>query len=196
MIVLFGLFLLTLLASSVMVLQAGRWVAAETLGTGLTHIFVAITVFTLANTLALGLASFGGLRLPVGLVEAVIAAAIILVALGNINPKYYIQTWKIALVIGLVHGLGFAEVLAPLGTDASRKAIGLASFNIGLEIGQLTILLVVFPLLFLLRNRPIYRRVILQAGSIACIAVALFWFTERSFGVFGPAQDSVAAVSG
>ena len=99
-----------------------------------------------------------------------------------------------AYVFGLFHGFGFANVLEPLGLDPTRKAIGLAAFNIGVELGQLAIVFVLFPLLFALRSLPAYRVVAMQAGSVALIAIALFWFFERTYDAFTPIN--VAALGG
>lgn len=178
------LFLVTLLLSSVMVLRAGAWAPTTSLRESMIATVKIVTVFTLAHTVTLALAAFEVLTLPVVFVEAVIALSIAFVAFGNLMPRFHMTSWKVVFVFGLFHGFGFANVLAPLGLDPARKAIGLATFNIGVEVGQIAIVIVLFPVLFLLRKTAFYRVAALQVGSIAMIAIALFWFVERTYGGF------------
>lgn len=188
------LFLITLLISAVMILRAGRWEPSVGLRQSMFHTIKIVTVFTIAHTITLSLATFGIITLPVVFVEAVIALSIAVVALGNLIPRFHAQSWKVVFIFGLFHGFGFANVLEPLGLDPTRKAIGLAAFNIGVELGQLAIVFVLFPLLFALRSLPAYRVVAMQAGSVALIAIALFWFFERTYDAFTPIN--VAALGG
>ena len=153
------LFLITLLLTSVMVISAAGQLGAGTvtLKDALRSTLIIVTVFTLAHSITLGLAAFSIITLPVVLVEAIIALSIAFVALGNMFARLHLTSWKVILVFGLFHGLGFANVLAPLGLDPARKAIGLLAFNIGVELGQIAIVLVVFPVLFMLRGLFFYR---------------------------------------
>ena len=189
------LFLIALLISSVMVITAGRWEPSGSLGESLRNTVKIVTVFTLAHTVTLTLATFNIVTLPIVFVEAVIAISIAVVALGNLFPKVHTTSWKVVFIFGLFHGFGFANVLAPLGLDPTRKALGLIAFNIGVELGQLAIVLVIFPILFLLRHLSAYRVVAMQVCSIALIAVALFWFTERTVG-FGGDDVAILNVAG
>ncbi|MEL6688785.1 MAG: HupE/UreJ family protein, partial [Pseudomonadota bacterium] len=188
------LFLVTLLISSVMFIQAGRWEPSTQLRQSLWNTVKIVTVFTLAHTVTLSLATFGLVTLPPTFVEAVIAVSIAVVAIGNLIPRFHTTSWIVVFIFGLFHGFGFANVLEPLGLDAERKAVGLAAFNIGVEIGQLAIVLVLFPILYKLRNWSGYRPIAMQAGSVALIAIAAFWFVERTIGSFQAAQ--VAGLGG
>ncbi|MEQ3728949.1 MAG: HupE/UreJ family protein [Tateyamaria sp.] len=181
------LFLIALLIPAVMFVDQGRWSPAGGLRQSLMTTVKIVTVFTLAHTVTLSLATFNILTLPVVLVEAVIAISIAIVAFGTLFPRFHTQSWIIVFAFGLFHGFGFANVLEPLGLDPARKAVGLAAFNIGVELGQLAIVLAVFPILFALRHYRAYQFVSLQAGSVALIAVALFWFVERTQHLFVPA---------
>ena len=108
------LFLITLLLTSVMVISAsGRWEPAPSLRDALRSTLIIVTVFTLAHSITLGLAAFSIVTLPVVLVEAIIALSIAFVALGNMFARLHLTSWKVILVFGLFHGLGFANVLAP-----------------------------------------------------------------------------------
>lgn len=185
------LFLITMLLSAVMISVARKWELAPDLNQALFKTIGVVTVFTLAHFVALGLATFGFVRLPAVLVEAVIAGLIVIVALGNIAPQLHVATWKVTLVFGLFHGLGYAYVLAPLGLDPGRKAIGLAAFNVGVELGQIAVVIIVFPILFVLRGLGFYRPVFLQTVSVVLIAAAIFWFIERTFDVLGPIRQTV-----
>ncbi|MEM7521385.1 MAG: HupE/UreJ family protein [Pseudomonadota bacterium] len=186
------LFLVTLLVSSVMFVRAGRWEPSEGLRQSLRNTVVIVTVFTLAHTVTLSLATFGIVTLPVVFVEAVIALSIAFVALGNLFPRFHTRAWIVVFVFGLFHGFGFANVLEPLGLDPARKALGLVAFNIGVEIGQIVIVLMCFPVLYTLRHLAAYRLVVMQAGSVALIAVAVFWFVERTYGAVLPAGFTLA----
>lgn len=177
------LFLIALLLSSVMVIKESRWEPASDLKRSLKNTVKIVTVFTLAHTVTLCLATFEIVTLPVVLVEAVIAISIAVVALGNLYPRLHAKSWVIVFIFGLFHGFGFANVLEPLGLDPARKAIGLFAFNVGVELGQLAIVLAVFPIFFAMRRWPAYRFVALQVTSVALIAISVFWFVERTAGV-------------
>ncbi len=178
------LFLVTLLLGAVMRVENERWVPSDRIGGSLRRAVKIVTAFTIAHTVALFLGTFGVITLPVSLVEAVIALSIIVVAVGNLIPRFHTQSWKVVFVFGLFHGFGFASLLDPLGMDATRKAMGVLTFNLGIEIGQLAVVLVLFPLLFALRGLNLYRIVVLQAASVALIAFAALWFVERTLGPF------------
>ena len=188
------LFLVTLLLSSVMFIQAARWEPSDSLRASLMNTVKIVTVFTLAHSVTLTLATFSIVTLPVAFVEAVIAISIAVVAVGNLMPRFHTQSWKIVFIFGLFHGFGFANVLEPLGLDPARKALGLFAFNIGVELGQLVIVLLVFPILYAIRALPAYRLIGLQAGSVALIAIAMFWFVERTVGALFPTASAVAGV--
>ena len=88
----------------------------------------------------------------------------------------------IAFVFGLIHGFGFANVLLDLGLTNSALAYSLLGFNVGVELGQLAIVMVFLPFAFALRTTLFYRRVVLTFGSVLVIAVAGIWTYERVFG--------------
>ena len=113
-----------------------------------------------------------------------IALSIVYVAVENIlTPK--LSPWRVAVVFafGLLHGMGFAGVLAQLGLPRSEFLPALLSFNAGVECGQLAVISIAFLLIGLpFRNKPWYRRRIVIPGSIAIAAVGLFWFVQRVTG--------------
>lgn len=139
-----------------------------------------ITAFTLAHSLTLALASFDLVRLPARLVEPVIAASVALAAVNNLVPCFRERSWLVAFGFGLIHGFGFASVLADLRLPAGALAGGLLGFNLGVELGQLTLVAALLPLAFLARHTWFYRRVALQFGSALIALLALGWVVERT----------------
>jgi len=116
------------------------------------------------------------------LVESGIALSVLLAALNNVWPQVTRRTWILAFAFGLVHGFGFASVLNDLGLPRDALAVSLAGFNVGVELGQLGVVLVVVPLIFVLRERRMYRPAILVGGSTAIAVVAAAWFVQRALG--------------
>ncbi|MFZ6871703.1 HupE/UreJ family protein [Undibacterium sp. Di27W] len=177
------LFLLSLLLPAVLVLQAGKWQAAPGFKAAFVDVLKIVTAFTLAHSITLSLAALGMLALPSRLVESAIAASVVLAALNNLFPLFQGRRWLVAFAFGLIHGFGFASVLADLGLPQSALLLALVGFNLGVETGQLAIVAVFLPLAFLLRRQWLYQRLILQAGSGLIILIALIWFMERAFNL-------------
>lgn len=173
------LFLLTLLLPAVLVRAPAGWHAAPQLRPVLWDVVRVVTAFTLAHSITLGLAALGVLRLPAVWVEPLIALSVLLAALNNLRPVFTRARWAMAFGFGLLHGFGFASVLGELGLPAGSRVLALAAFNLGVEAGQLAIVLVAVPLAFVLRDTVLYRRAIVGAGSFAIAAVALIWLAER-----------------
>ncbi len=177
------LFLLSLLLPSVLVWQAARWQAAERASTAFWGVFKVVTAFTLAHSITLSLAVLGVVELPSRLVESVIAASVLAAALNNVWPRVVGRLWMVAFGFGLVHGFGFATVLADLGLPTDALALSLVGFNVGVELGQLALVLVFLPLAFALRRTAFYRRWMMVAGSLLIALLAGAWLIERAFGV-------------
>jgi len=145
-------------------------------------LFYQISLFTLAHTLTLALSSLGIVRISAQIVEPLIALSIAYVAIETIWAKGYFH-WQRALLIigfGLLHGMGFASVLADFGLPEAQFIPALISFNIGVEIGQLAI---IAPLYILMRwLRPparFYRKVIQIPASVVIASIGLYWTLER-----------------
>lgn len=141
-----------------------------------------VSAFTLAHSITLGLALYGVVRLPATITEPLIAASIVFVAVENIFGNR-LQPWRYAIVFcfGLVHGLGFASAFANVGLPRQDFLIGLVGFNLGVECGQLAVLLGAFLLVGWFHRRPWYRKVIVIPASSAIALVALFWTIQRIF---------------
>ena len=187
------LFLLALLLPSVLkfrsndgFLTAGSndkvWIPVERLKPALINVVKIVTFFTIAHSITLCLAAFEIISLPPRLIESIIAISIALAAIHNIYPLFPGKEWLIAFVFGLFHGFGFASVLAEKGLVGNYLGLSIFGFNLGVEIGQLAIILLVFPILYLLRKTFLYPK-IRVFGSIILILFSLYWFIERAFNV-------------
>lgn len=177
------LFLLSLLLPTVLYRRQGRWQAVTALRPTTLSVLKIVTVFTLAHSITLWLAVMQIVTLPAQLVEATIAFSIVVTALNNLYPVLPRHGWLIAFLFGLVHGFGFANVLLDLGLADSALGVSLLGFNIGVELGQIAIVIAFIPLAYLLRQTAFYRVVVLQLGSILIAMIALLWMIERLFDV-------------
>jgi len=140
-----------------------------------------ITMFTLAHTITLGLSMNGIISLPAVIVEPLIALSIVYIGIENVFSKR-LKNSRLLLVFifGLIHGLGFASVLADFGMPANSFLTALISFNIGVEIGQLAIILAAFLLFgFWCMKKPWYRASISIPGSLMISIIAFYWFIQR-----------------
>jgi hypothetical protein len=144
-----------------------------------------VTAFTLAHSITLTLAALGVVSLPSRVVESVIAASVVLAALDNLWGRLERRRWAMAFAFGLVHGFGFASVLADLGLPQDALVLALVGFNVGVELGQLAIVLVFLPVAFALRATAFYQVGVLKGGSIVIALLAAWWFAERAFDLGG-----------
>jgi hypothetical protein len=142
-----------------------------------------VTAFTLAHSITLSLATLGVFSLPSRWVESAIAASVVLAALNNLWPLFHGRRWAMAFAFGLIHGFGFASVLADLGLPQGTLALALVGFNVGVEIGQLAIVAAFLPLAFMLRDTRFYQRGVFVGGSAAIAMLAALWFAERAFAL-------------
>ena len=146
------------------------------------YILKIVTFFTIAHTITLSLASLGIINLPSRWVESIIAFSIGLAAYHNIRPIFKGRDWIIAFGFGLFHGFGFASVMADLGFKGEFLTWSLLGFNLGVEIGQVVIIMAIFPILFFIRKNKLYPKLLVWL-SILLIVVSLYWFIERAFDV-------------
>ncbi len=173
------LFLLTLLLPAVLVYRGKRWVSANGLKPALLDTVKTVTAFTLAHSITLSLAVLQWVTLPSRLVEAAIALSVIAASLNNLRPMFLQSRWLLAFLFGLLHGFGFAGALSDLGLPREALALALLSFNLGVEAGQLAIVLLVFPLLYWLRATRFFQPMLLRGGSYAAAVLATLWLVER-----------------
>jgi len=139
------------------------------------------TAFTVAHSITLGLAMYGIIRPPGSVVEPIIALSILFVALENILTNR-LSPWRLVVVFGfgLVHGMGFASALTGLGLPRQAYFGSLVSFNVGVELGQLSIIVLCWALVGRwAAARPWYRARVLVPGSVLIGLVAAYWTVER-----------------
>lgn len=152
------------------------------LGSSLRNLVKIVTAFTVAHSLTLILAALGLVQLPPRLIEAGIALSIAYVAIENFWLRDAGHRWILTFFFGLVHGFGFANVLRDLGLPSRGLVASLLSFNIGVELGQICIVLVAFPLTLWLQRRSFHHRVVLVCSGIIFLFGA-GWFVERMLGL-------------
>ena len=146
-------------------------------------IFWQATAFTIAHSISLALSMKGTVHLPAGVVEPLIALSIVFVAVENVLTGE-LKAWRVLVVFlfGLIHGLGFAAVLNDIGLPRNKFFTSLLSFNAGVEIGQVIIILLTFLLLvFPLRDRPWYKKRVVFPLSVLIAVLAAYWTIERTF---------------
>jgi len=140
-----------------------------------------VTAFTVAHSTTLSLAVLGLLSVPGQVVEPAIALSIVWVAVDNLRGQHFDRRWTVAFAFGLLHGLGFAGVLQAMDLPRGALAVALVSFNVGVEIGQVAVVLVLFALLRWLQ-RFSWESQVRRLASAAVLCVALFWFVQRTVG--------------
>jgi len=151
------------------------------LNTSLKQVVIQASMFTLAHSITLGLAMYGIIKPPSNIIEPLIAISIVVLAIENmVSTK--VKPWRLVMVFlfGMVHGMGFAGALSQLGMPQYAFATALISFNIGVELGQLSIIL----LLFFLVAKPFssqlwYRKRLVIPVSLIIALVASWWTVER-----------------
>ncbi len=141
-----------------------------------------VTAFTIAHSITLGLAATGVVNPPSRWVETGIALSVALTAVNNLRPFLPGPPWVLAFAFGLLHGFGFAGVLLDLGLTTNALFASLAGFNLGVELGQLVIVLAAFPLMLALRRRGFYQPWVLRGGSAAIGTLAVTWVVQRALG--------------
>ena len=177
------LFLLSLLLPAVLYRQAGLWRPALRFRPVLTEVIKIVTAFTIAHSITLSLATLGVISLPTRWVESAIAASVILAALNNLYPLIDKKLWLVAFGFGLIHGLGFANVLKDLGLPQNMLLLTLLAFNLGVELGQLAIVTGFLPVAYWLRHTQSYRKVVFTLGSVLIAMLAFVWLLERSLNI-------------
>ncbi|NVO30705.1 HupE/UreJ family protein [Hymenobacter lapidiphilus] len=139
------------------------------------------TAFTVAHSITLGLAMYGVVSPPASLIEPLIALSILFVAIENIVVEH-LNPWRIVVVFGfgLLHGLGFAGALTGLGLPPNMFVESLVAFNIGVELGQVSVIVLAWLLIGRwAADKPWYKRRILVPASVVIALMAAYWTFER-----------------
>ena len=167
------------------------------LSTRLRPLIWQVSAFTLAHTLTLALGALGLVNLPGSIVEPLIAASIVYVAIENIF-FHKLNTWRPIVVFGfgLLHGLGFASVLGEFGLPEDQFIPALLGFNVGVEVGQITVIAMAFVLIWIavfgarrarlegaedmVSEYPVMFRAVSITGSVLIAIIATYWVIERT----------------
>lgn len=141
------------------------------------------TAFTVAHTITLGLSMYKIIKPPINIVEPVIALSILYVALENIfSPRLKAGRIGIVFLFGLIHGMGFAAALTELGLPENAYLSSVLLFNVGVELGQITIIFGAFLLLGIpFGKKTWYRKRVVIPLSVVIAAIAVYWTIERVF---------------
>jgi hypothetical protein len=145
-------------------------------------LLIQATTFTVAHSITLGLAMYGFITPPGNIVEPIIALSIMFVALENIiTDKLKTTRLLIVFAFGLIHGMGFASVLTELGLPQEQFFNGLIAFNVGVELGQVAVILSFWALIGAWFGKNIaYRKYIVIPASLVIAVVSLYWVIERT----------------
>jgi len=157
-----------------------QWPAVQNAKTAVLDVLTVVTAFTLAHSITLGLSIFKWLEPSADLIEPAIALSVVAAALNNLLGWAALRRWQLAFAFGLVHGFGFANVLLDLGLPSDQLAIALGGFNLGVELGQIAIVLVFLPVAWTLRHTKFYRWVIVVGGSLTIAVLGTIWTLQRT----------------
>jgi hypothetical protein len=172
------LFLLTLLLTIVLVFKQKQWHPIQSKKAIVTRTLYLVTAFTIAHSITLSGTALGWLPVFGNWIEVVIAGSILFNVINNIFPTIH-RLSIITFVFGLIHGMGFAGALSELGLPEQQKLLSVLAFNLGVELGQIMILLVSLPVLIALRNKPIYSKYLMPIASLSIGVLAIIWIAER-----------------
>jgi hypothetical protein len=172
------LFVLTLLLPCMLIAERKRWGASMETKHSLINLLKIITAFTIGHSLTLLLGSVQWLSFPTKPIEILIAITILISAFHALRPIYPKKEMLIAGGFGLIHGLAFAETLTNLELSPKQMLLSILGFNVGIELMQLCIILLIFPMLILLSKTCYYPK-IRQTCSVLMLIMALAWMIER-----------------
>lgn len=150
------------------------------LSTRLSTLFYQVSCFTVAHSLTLGLATLGWIAVPANIIEPLIAASIVFIAVDNLYNDL-LGRWRLLVVtlFGLLHGLGFASALSELMLPAENFYTALLMFNLGVEAGQLTVLALAFAAVGWLRGRAAYNERVARPATVTIAGVGTYWLLKR-----------------
>ncbi|TRX35403.1 HupE/UreJ family protein [Flavobacterium restrictum] len=172
------LFLLVLLLSAPLVTDGKKWIGSGGTKYSLIRILKIATAFTIGHSITLIMGSFGLINANAKLVELFIALSILFTAVHAIKPIFANKEIYIASVFGLLHGLAFATILTDLNLETNKLVLSLLGFNIGIELMQLFVILLVMPWLLLLSSYKVYNWVRIIGALLAGI-ISISWLLER-----------------
>jgi len=175
------LFLIALIIPSVMIRPKNNWEPVTEFRPAIIYVLKIVTLFTIAHSVTLSIAALGIFELPNRLVETIIALSIAVAALDIIYPIFNRKIGWVVFIFGLFHGFGFASVLSRLGVLGEHMALSLFGFNLGVEVGQVVVICIVFPVIYFTRRYAFYPKIVMRYGAATMILLAALWFVERAF---------------
>ena len=177
------LFLLMLLIPSVIYYHQKKIKPQNSLKKILIAVLKIVTAFTIAHSITLALSILDIVNINMKFIEISIALSVLFTALNNIFVFMKTKIWILAFGFGLIHGFGFANALKEMTLKSSELIYSLVGFNLGVEVGQLAIVIVVVPLIFLTRHSKFYRYMILYGLATFTAIISLLWSYERYFDI-------------
>lgn len=184
------LFLLVLLLPATLLVNGKRWGGFGGTRYSILKLVKTTTAFTMGHSLTLLLGALQWVQLPSQPVEVLIAVSILVSAIHAVRPLFPGKEGWVAGGFGLVHGLAFASVLSAMHLAAGPMALSILGFNLGIELMQLFVILLVIPWTIILSESPAYKIVRVTAAGFAGIA-ALAWMAERVSGTQNAIGSSV-----
>jgi hydrogenase/urease accessory protein HupE len=185
------MFLFALVLVAPVAARAGRWQRQPSQRVAVFALLRVVTAFTIGHSITLALGVLCGLRLPAALVEASIAASILITAVHAIRPLFPRREPWIAGLFGLIHGLAFASTLPERDLGRVQAAWTLLGFNLGIELAQLGLLCAVVPWLLILARTRAYPASRVFGAGLACV-LAVGWLSERALSLPNPTAPTVA----
>ncbi|MCK5828697.1 MAG: HupE/UreJ family protein [Methylococcales bacterium] len=138
-----------------------------------------VTSFSAAHTITLILSVLGVVSLPIKLIEVSIAISVFITAFANVRHKQMDFLWQAAFIFGLIHGFGFANALQEMKLDSEYLVFLLLSFNVGVEIGQLVLVLITLPILMAIKKHSSVYPLTMKIISSLTALISLSWIIER-----------------
>lgn len=143
-----------------------------------------VTAFTISHSITLSLSMFNILNPPEQVIETLIAISVLITALNNIYPLIsYKKEWLLAFGFGFIHGFGFANAMHEINLNRVNFFSAVFGFNIGVEIGQIVIVLVILPIIYALSFSKSYKKIVIPLLSITVANISLLWAIDRAFAL-------------
>lgn len=184
------LFLLVLLLSAPLLSDGKKWIGSGTTHYTVIRILKITFAFTLGHSITLILGTIGLLQVNPKPIEILIAVSILITAIHVIKPLFPSREVFIASGFGLLHGLAFATTLVNLNLETGKLALSLLGFNIGIEVMQIIVIVLVMPWFIILSKYGIYKPIRLMGATLAVIA-SIAWLCERYYDTSNFISDAI-----
>lgn len=172
------LFILTLLLPACLLVNNQKWAGYGGLKNSIFKLIKIVTAFTIGHSMTLLIGAFNIFEFPVQIIEVLIAFSILITAIHAIKPLFYNKEIFIAVGFGFIHGLAFSQTLQNLHLSTNELLLSVAGFNLGIEIMQLLIVLLIIPSFFMMSQTPYFKHIKnVLAFFVALISVG--WILER-----------------